>query len=92
MEVNCSIRASYGRSLVGSTSRKVVRSIRSKKYSILAGMNNRGIIFHRTLSASFNGKRYAKFIRELLFYFDQTNTKNMIIIMDNCRIHKVNGN
>ena len=89
MGMSCSIRSSYGRSLVGTTPRKLVRSIRSKNYSISAAMNKQGILLYEILSTSFNGERYSQFIRKLLMKLKDMNMDNMIIIMDNCSIHKV---
>ena len=66
MGVNCSMGASYGYSLVGTTPRKVVRLMRSKKYFIPAAMKKRDIKFYPTLITPFNGEWYAELNRKSL--------------------------
>jgi len=89
--VSCSSRQSYGRSEIGSLARKIVRSIRSKNYSVSAAIVKSGLLFHQSLSTSFNGNLYLEFIRKVMTKMHDLHMQNYTLIMDNCTIHKVVG-
>ena len=89
MGVNCSMRVNYGRSEVGSSPRKIVRSLRSRNYSISAAINKDSVLFFKTINESYNGERYGEFFDDLFAKLYERNITNQILILDNCSIHKV---
>lgn len=89
--VNCSMRKSHGRSEKGITPEKVVRSIRSKNFSISAVMTKAAILYYKKINGSFNGERYEQFLRDFCETLRNENMNIYTFIMDNCSIHKVFG-
>jgi transposase len=86
MGVSCSFRCSYGRSERGTKAKKVVRTIRSKNFSVSAGISKRGIVYYETICGAFNGSSFTTFINNLI---TNSNLSGKTIIMDNCSIHKI---
>ena len=66
MGVNCSLRIGYGRSPVGSPAKKMVRSIRSKNYSICAGISKNGIVHYKTQNCAYNSNSFCNFLPNFL--------------------------
>ena len=64
--VSSSLRVRYGRSEIGSPATKIVRSIRSKNYSVSAAIVKSRLLFHQTSKTAFNGNLYRDFIIELM--------------------------
>ena len=89
MGVNCSMRRAYGRSLAGTTPRKVVRTIRSRNISISAAISRRCVLHFQTIPQAFNGDRYAAFISDLIEVLRRQGLHNQVFVMDNCSMHKV---
>ena len=56
--ISCSTRTAYGRSEVGTTSTKIVRTIRSKNISTSAAMSKNEIIYFKTIENTYNEERY----------------------------------
>jgi len=88
MGVNCSLRIGYGRSLVGSPAKKIVRSIRSKNYSICAGISKNGILHFKTQNSAYNKTTFCDFLKEIFEKMNLMNFRNYAIIMDNVAFHK----
>lgn len=86
---SCSIRSNYGRSAIGTTPRKNIRTIRSKNYSVSAAISKRKLLHFKTISLPYNGERYAEFIVDFLVVLERENMSHCIFIMDNCSMHKV---
>jgi hypothetical protein len=56
--VSCSMRLAYGRSLCGTSPRKIVRSIRTKNYSVSAAILKSGLLFYKIIRKAFDGEAY----------------------------------
>ncbi|KAF7685700.1 Insertion element IS630 uncharacterized 39 kDa protein [Cucumispora dikerogammari] len=82
------MRLSYGRSLVGTPAKKVVRSIRSKNYSICAAISKGGIIHYISQKQSFNGDSFINFLSELFRKMTKRRMFGFTFIIDNVVFHK----
>jgi len=89
MGVNCSMRRRYGRSLAGTTPRKVVTTIRSRNISISAAISRKSVLHFQSILQAYNGDRYAAFISDLIQILKRERLRNQVFIMDNCSMHKV---
>jgi transposase len=89
--VNCSMRLGYGRSERGTQARKIVRSIRSKNYSICAAISKSGLILYHTKNCPYNGVLFREFLNNLVNKLGEKKMYNCTIIMDNVAFHKVAG-
>ena len=89
--VSCSHRLSYGRSEVGTPAKKVVRSIRSKNFSICAAISKNGLILSKTMNTAYNGALFSEFVQELMVKLNELQMMSFTIIMDNVSFHKVTG-
>ena len=87
--LSCSMRIGYGRSLMGTTPKKIVRAIRSKKFSTVAASCKTGILHFKTIDRAFNCASLTTFIGEVI-HLKLTNLGifDATIIMDNASIHK----
>ncbi|KAF7689862.1 hypothetical protein CDIK_2813 [Cucumispora dikerogammari] len=83
------MRLSYGRSLVGTPAKKVVRSIRSKNHSICAAISKSGIIHYSSQKQAFNGDSFINFLSELFKKKSERRMFNFTFIMDNVAFHKI---
>jgi hypothetical protein len=83
------MRVSYGRSLVGTTPRKQVRSIRSKNYSIAAAVSKFGILNFKTFEGAYNGVRFRLFLNDLFEKLRVMGIERAILVMDNVSFHKM---
>ncbi|KAF7687807.1 hypothetical protein CDIK_2996 [Cucumispora dikerogammari] len=83
------MRLSYGRSLVGTPAKKVVRSIRSKNHSICAAISRGGIIHYSSQKQAFNGDSFINFLSELFRKMSVRRMFNFTFIMDNVAFHKI---
>jgi len=88
---NCSMRQSYGRSLIGVPARKTVRSIRSQNFSVCASICKTKILKFEIIRGAYNGNSFQSFVSGFLAYLKEECLMNKTIIMDNCSIHKVKG-
>lgn len=86
---SCSIRSNYGRSQIGTTPRKTVRAIRTKNYSISAAVSKDRLLYYEVKNESYNGERYLNFIEDFLNIMRSQNLNDMILIMDNLPVHKM---
>jgi len=89
--VNCSMRKSHGRSEKGTTPKKVVKSIRSKNFSISAAITKTRLVYYKKIDRAFNGERYEEFLKNLCEILRSENENAYTFVMDNCSIHKVHG-
>lgn len=64
---------------------------RFPRYSILPALSLDGILFHSIVEGSFNGETFHQFVEELLEYMEPFPGPNSVLVMDNCKIHKVEG-
>ena len=87
--VNCSIRKSYGRSLIGTSPRKEVRSIRSKNMSVSAAITRKGPVYYEVRNRPYNGESFCDYVEELMQIMVLKSMHKFTLIMDNCSIHKV---
>jgi len=88
MGVNWSMRQRYGRSLIGTTPRKTITTLRSQNISICAGVSRRGLLNFKISERAFNTNTFLEFINELFAFFQAKTINNKIIIMDNASIHR----
>lgn len=63
--------------------------MRSIRYSILPGLSLSGILHVSIVTGSFDTEKFAEFIDVLLTQINTFPGPNSVIVMDNCRIHKV---
>jgi hypothetical protein len=62
--------------------------VRGRNVTLIAGMSPKyGVIHHMIINETTKGKTYAKFICDMLKQYI-CQTKNMIIVQDNAKIHK----
>ena len=86
--ISCSTLINYGRSLVGTTPRKAVRSIRSKNISVCAAMMKSGIVSFTTREKTYNSCGFRDFLNEMITKLHNSGIMNGRVIMDNASIHK----
>lgn len=89
MGVNCSMRLTHGRSLIGTSPRKQVRSIRSKNFSVGSAISKKNMFCFKVYDSAFNGDKFEVLIRNLILCLREKDISNVIFVMDNCSIHKV---
>ncbi|KAF7685097.1 hypothetical protein CDIK_4154 [Cucumispora dikerogammari] len=63
--LNVSMRATRGRSSVGSAATLVIPSLRSRNVSICCAMNRNGILYYQSHTTSFNTEFFGNFIDNL---------------------------
>lgn len=59
------------------------------RYSILPGMSLSGILHVNIIVGSFDAEKFGEFIDILLTQMNPFPGPNSVIVMDNCRIHKL---
>lgn len=59
------------------------------RYSILPGMSLSGILHVNIVVGSFDAEKFGEFINILLTQMNPFPGLNSVIVMDNCRIHKL---
>jgi len=89
MGVNCCMRLSYGRSVRGTSPKKLVKSIRSKNVSVFAAITKCGILHFDVSLRPFTGESFADSITNVLDEMERRGLSGLTFIMDNCTIHKV---
>ena len=82
------MRLKYGRSLIGTSSRKIVTTIRSRNYSVCAAITKNRVLSFNVCSGSYNSERFCEYMRDLIAILGDS-TEKYHIIMDNCSINKV---
>ncbi|KAF7693573.1 hypothetical protein CDIK_2293 [Cucumispora dikerogammari] len=85
------MRLSYGRSLVGTPAKKVVRSIRTKNHSICAAISRDGIIHYSSQKQAINRDSFINFLSELFKKMTRRRTFNFTFIMNKVFFHKIIG-
>ena len=89
MGVNCSMRSRFGRSLVGTTPRKVVTTIRSQNISVGACVSKSGMLHKKVTVGSYNTLLFLDLLKEVICKLkEDCIALSKIFIMDNCSIHK----
>jgi hypothetical protein len=61
------------------------------RYSVLPALTMDGIIFLNVVNGSFDGDSFQEFLCRLLQVMNPYPAKNSVLVMDNCRIHHVDG-
>lgn len=76
----------------GERALKKVFFLRGKSYSVLPALSLLGILHVKIVKNAFNTELFNEFIYELLPFMNPydpvTQPPNLVLIMDNCRIHK----
>jgi hypothetical protein len=58
------------------------------RYSVLPAISHDGMIAAKVVEGSFNPSLFTEFIEGLLARMQPFPAKNLVIVMENCRIHK----
>jgi hypothetical protein len=58
MGISFSSRKAYGRSIIGTSTRKIIAAIRSRNFPTCAAMSKNRIIYFKTYDVAFNTERY----------------------------------
>ncbi|XP_049293761.1 uncharacterized protein LOC125769223 [Anopheles funestus] len=83
-----SMRASRGRSAVGTPAVKIVSQIRTRNVSIICAMNRSGIQLYKTAERSVNRDSFLEFMRDLKQKLTESYSGRIIYVMDNVAFHK----
>lgn len=83
-----SMRRHYGRSLVGTRAQKVIKSIKTRNISVIAGMTSSSLYYYRILDTPGNSTNFLDYIIDLIGYLMIGNIQNAIFVLDNCSIHR----
>ncbi|KAF7694631.1 hypothetical protein CDIK_2087 [Cucumispora dikerogammari] len=83
------MRATRGRSFVGSAATLVILSLRSRNVSICCAMNRNGILYYQSQTTAFNTEFFGNFIVNLSVKLQELNMVHAVLICDNVSFHKV---
>lgn len=83
-----SMRRHYGRSKKGVRAQKVVKSIKTRNISVIAGMTSTSLYYYKVLETPGNSVNFVEYINDLLGYLLIGNIHNAILVLDNCSIHR----
>lgn len=83
-----SMRRHYGRSKKGIRAQKVVKSIKTRNISVIAGMTSTSLYYYKVLETPGNSVNFVEYINDLLGYLLIGNIHNAILVLDNCSIHR----
>lgn len=86
--INCSMRLSHGRSLVGTTPRKTIRTLRSKNISVCAAVSINKVVAFEIKETAYKSDAFKDFLVRLVAKLREDAFGNGIIIIDNASIHK----
>ena len=84
--VNCGMTRYYGRALAGERVYDYVPDIRFERTSIIAALNNSGIVAPFVFKGTLNGKLFADYVKKELVPILK---KGDNFILDNASVHKV---
>jgi transposase len=85
---NVSLRASRGRSLVGTPATLTVPAIKSRNISVCCAISKDQVIYYESSLIAYNANKYATFLNCLFVKLNSLDMNNVILIMDNVRFHK----
>ena len=58
-------------------------------YSVLLALSLEGVIYSDIVKGSYDGKKFVRFVDELMSVMNPYPGKNSVLVMDNCQIHHV---
>ncbi|KAJ7189359.1 hypothetical protein GGX14DRAFT_306688, partial [Mycena pura] len=61
------------------------------RYSLLPALTTDGIIYSHIKTGGYNGDQFLLWLEGLLAVMNPYPAKNSILVLDNCRIHHVEG-
>jgi transposase len=86
--VNISMRARYGRALVGTRAVHRVPAIRSRNISVAAAMTVNGIVLFSPRDTSYNGLSFSEFVGQVCERLRAGGIQSAVLVMDNAPIHR----
>ncbi|KAJ7202543.1 hypothetical protein GGX14DRAFT_370262 [Mycena pura] len=61
------------------------------RYSLLPALSTEGIIYSHIKTGGYNGDQFLLWLEGLLQVMNRYPAKHSILVLDNCRIHHVDG-
>ncbi|PPQ84100.1 hypothetical protein CVT24_002275 [Panaeolus cyanescens] len=75
----------------GLRARKQSKFVRGTRYSILPAITTDGIIFSHITVGSYDGDKFLRWLAGLLEVMNPYPERHSVLVLDNCRIHHVDG-
>lgn len=87
MGISLSSRNKMGRALIGQQARRIVASIRSENITVTAAMSKRKLIFFSTKRLAIDTSSFKDFLAGLFEEFSKQSLSNIVLVMDNLKVH-----